>query len=102
MEFKLSKYEQEIIINFNAEDDTATLYSSNPAWIRKMDKLVEQNQEEFEMYRQEKVQGKVVSKAYKFSKSFVTIRSKKTVRTMTEEQRRAQAERMRQLRSKIQ
>lgn len=38
----LSKCEQEVVINFNAEDNTATLYSSNPVWIRKMDKLVEQ------------------------------------------------------------
>ena len=71
----LSKCEQEVVINFNAEDNTATLYSSSPVWIRKMDKPVEQNPEQFKMYRQETVKGKVVSKFYELPKEFVTIRS---------------------------
>ena len=45
MAYSLSRYEQEVIINFNAEEDTATLYTENPAWIRKLDRLVEQNPE---------------------------------------------------------
>ena len=93
----LSRYEQEVIINFNAEDDTATLYSANPVWIRKMDKLVKQNPEQFEMYRQEKLHGEIVSKAYKFPKEFITIRTKKRDGTMSEEQRKAVAERMKRI-----
>ena len=83
----LSKYEQEVIINFNADDNTATLYSSNPVWIRKMDKLVEQNPEQFKMYRQETMKGEIVSKAYVFPKEFVNIRSKKRTCNFTKEQR---------------
>ena len=96
----LSKYEQEVIINFNAEDDTATLYSANPSWMRKMDKLVEKNPDQFKMYQQEKLHGKVVSKAYRFPKSFVSIRSKTRESTLTEEQRLEAAERMKQMREK--
>lgn len=92
----LSKCEQEVVINFNAEDNTATLYSSNPVWIRKMDKLVEQNPEQFKMYRQETVKGKVVSKFYELPKEFVTIRSKKRSCNLTDEQKQERAERMRQ------
>ena len=77
MSYTLNRYEQEVVINFNAEDDQATLYSANPVWIRKMDNLVEQNPEEFEMYRQERLQGQVISKSYRFPKSFLTVRSKK-------------------------
>lgn len=95
----LSKYEQEVILNFNAEDNTATLYSSNPVWIRKMDKLVEQNPEQFKMYRQEKLQGKVVSKAYEFPKEFISIRSKKRTCNFTEEQRAEMSERMKQIKN---
>ena len=36
---KLSRYEQEIVINLNADEDEATVYTANPVWIRKMDKL---------------------------------------------------------------
>ena len=36
---KLSRYEQEIVINFNADEKEATVYTANPVWIRKMDKL---------------------------------------------------------------
>lgn len=36
---KLSRYEQEVVINLNADEDEATVYTANPAWIRKMDKL---------------------------------------------------------------
>ena len=57
MAYSLSRYEQEVIINFNAEEDTATLYTANPAWIRKLDRLVEQNPEQFEIYRKEKMDG---------------------------------------------
>ena len=36
---KLSRYEQEVVIHLNADEDEATVYAANPAWIRKMDKL---------------------------------------------------------------
>ncbi len=36
---KLSRYKQEVVINLNADEDEATVYTANPAWIRKMDKL---------------------------------------------------------------
>ncbi len=35
---KLSRYEQEVVINLNADEDE-TVYTANPVWIRKMDKL---------------------------------------------------------------
>ena len=37
---RLTRYEQETIINFNAEDKTATLYPRDPAVMRKVDALV--------------------------------------------------------------
>lgn len=32
---KLSRYEQEVVINLNADEDEALVYTANPAWIRK-------------------------------------------------------------------
>ena len=37
---KLTRYEQETIINFNAQDQMATLYTRDPAVMRKVDVLV--------------------------------------------------------------
>ena len=83
---------------FYWEEDTATLYTANPQWIRKLDRLVEQNPEQFEMYRQEKMDGRVISKAYRFPKRFITVRSKDKKSGMTEEQKKEAAERLRQRR----
>ena len=41
------KVEQEVMISFNAAEDTAELYTADPVMIRKMDKLVEENPEQF-------------------------------------------------------
>ena len=37
---RLTRYEKETIINFNAGDQTATLYTRDPAIMRKIDALV--------------------------------------------------------------
>ena len=37
---KLTRYEQETIINFNAGDQTATLYTRGPVVMRQLDALV--------------------------------------------------------------
>lgn len=90
---RLTRYEQEVIINFNAEEEHASLYTANPVWIRKMDKLLEQNPDQFRLGRVERVKGEVVSKEYFFPKRFVTIRSRDVKRELTEEQRKEIAER---------
>ena len=91
----LSRYEQEVIINFNAEEEHASLYTANPVWIRKMDKLLKQNPDQFRLGRVERVKGEVVSKEYIFPKRFVSIRSRDIKRVLTEEQRQELAERLR-------
>lgn len=94
---RLTRYEQETIINFNAENDTATLYTADPVQMRKLDKCVEQNPTQFKVIDTQTCQGDVISKTYEFPKKFVTVRKKETVRTMTEEQRKAASERMRKI-----
>lgn len=92
--YSLSSYEREVIINFNAGDDTAELYTADPVWIRKMDKLMEQNPEQFKPGRVETYHGEVIAKRYKFPKRFVTIRSKDVKVTLTEEQKAERVERL--------
>lgn len=92
--YRLSRYEQEVVIGFNAEEDAADLYTADPVWIRKLDRLVEQNPEQFKLVRVETCQGDVVSKRYTFPKRFVSVRSKDVKRELTDEQRAELAERL--------
>ena len=64
----LTRYEQEVVINFNADEDTATVYSANPAWIREMDALVREFPNVFHIKRQTEV-----SKTYEMPKKYVRI-----------------------------
>ena len=64
----LTRYEQEVVINLNADEDMATVYSANPAWIRKMDKLVQEFPDVFILKRQTEI-----SKTYELPKKLVRI-----------------------------
>lgn len=94
----LSRCEQETIINFNAEENTAEIYTADPVWMRKIDKLVEQNPEQFKPGKSEYYEEKVIAKRYTFPKRFITIRSKDKKSTMTDEQKQVAAARMKGLR----
>ena len=88
---KLSRYEQETIINFNAEEQTATLYTRDPAIMRRIDKLVIDYPDTF------KCIGKTdIDKTYEMPKSIVTYRKP---RRLSQEQRQAAAERLKSVKS---
>ncbi len=76
---KLTRYEQETIINFNAGEQTATLYTRDPAVMRKVDALVTEYPDTF------KCVGETdIDKTYEMPKSAVTYRKP---RKLSEEQR---------------
>lgn len=81
----MTRQEQETIISFNAAEDTAELYTADPVYIRKLDKLAEKNPEQFKLGCVEKCQGEIIAKRYIFPKRFLSIRSKE--RRFTDEQR---------------
>ena len=64
----LTRYEQEVVINFNADEDMVTVYSANPSWIRKMDALVREFPAVFRIKRQTDI-----SKTYEVPKRLVRI-----------------------------
>lgn len=83
---KLSRYEQETIINFNAGEEMATVYTRDPAVIRRLDALVI----EFpEVYRC--IGYTDIDKTYEMPKSSVTYRKP---RKLSEEQREQARKRM--------
>ena len=86
---RITRYEQETIINFNAEGKTATLYTRDPAVMRKVDSLVNEYPDTF------KCTGVTdMDKTYEFPKSAVTYRKP---RNISEAHRKAASERMRLL-----
>jgi hypothetical protein len=83
---KLSRYEQETVINFNAGEDTATLYTRDKAVMRKVDALVI----EFpEVYRC--IKATEYDKTYEMPKAYISYRKP---RKLTEEQREQARRRM--------
>ena len=66
---KLTRYEQETIINYNAEDKTATLYTRDPAVMRRIDALVTEYPDIFKC-----IDETDIDKTYEMPKSAVTYR----------------------------
>lgn len=86
---KLCRYEQETIINFNAEDKNATLYTRDPSVMRKVDSLVNDHPDTFRC-----IEETDIDKTYEMPKSAITYRKP---RNITETHRQAARERMRRL-----
>lgn len=71
---KLTRYEQETIINFNAQDQVATLYTRDPAVMRKVDALVIDYPDTFKCIGETDV-----DKTYEMPKSVVTYRKPRRI-----------------------
>ena len=88
---KLTRYEQETIINYNAEDKTATLYTRDPAVMRKVDTLVIDYPDTFKCIGETDI-----DKTYEMPKSVVTFRKP---RNISDEQRERAREAMNRINS---
>ena len=71
---KLSRYEQETIVSYNAGEQTATIYTRDKAVMRKLDTLVANFPDTYKLVKQDEV-----SKTYSFPKSFVSYRKPRAV-----------------------
>ena len=88
----ISKYEQETLINYNNEEKTATVYTADPVIQRKLDKLVEKYPEDYKCTRIENICDGHDGKFYLLSsKKFISFRPPVH---MTDEQKRAAADRL--------
>lgn len=83
---KLSRYEQETVVNYNAGEQTATLYTRDKAVMRKLDTLVANFPDTYKLTGQDEI-----SKTYSFPKSHVSYRKP---RKLSVEQRKQAQERM--------
>ena len=80
---KLSRYEQESILNYNAGERTAILYTRDKVVMRKLDTLVADFPDTYKLTGQDEV-----SKTYSFPKSHVSYRKPRTVSTEQRERAR--------------
>ena len=80
---KLSRYEQETIVSYNAGEQSATIYTRDKAVMRKLDTLVADFPATYELMKQDEV-----SKTYSFPKSFVSYRKPRAVSTEQRERAR--------------
>ena len=83
---KLSRYEQETDVNYNAGEQTATVYTRDKAVMRKLDTLAADFPDTYSLMEQDEV-----SKTYSFPKSYVSYRKP---RKLSEEQRKRAKENM--------
>ena len=80
---KLSRYEQETIVNYNAGEQTATVYTRDKAVMRKLDTLVADFPDTYSLTEQDEV-----SKTYSFPKSYISYRKPRSVSTEQRERAR--------------
>ena len=85
--------EQEICINAMRDEKFATIYASDSTYITKLDKLCKESPDMYSLI-QDTGRGK---KYLLKDKSLISFRAKKKTRTMTDEQKKQAAERMRKI-----
>ena len=88
MGYGLSRYEQEVNINFSADDTVATVYAANPVYIRKLEKLAQEFPEDYKLIKKD-----TVSVTYEVSRRLVSIRKPRPKKELSDEERRVIAER---------
>ena len=82
---KLSRYEQETIINFNAEEKNATLYTRDRKVMKRIDELVSRYPDVYHLDSQTEI-----DKTYSFSKLCIKYLKPRNLSQAQREQKRKQ------------
>ncbi len=90
---KLSRYEQETIINYNAGEADATIYTRDKTVMRRLDKLAAAYPDTYKLTEQDEI-----SKTYLAPKGYISYRKP---RKISEEQREQVRQRMIKINSDI-
>lgn len=89
----LTKYEMETVVNYNAGEQTATVYTRDRVVMRRLDRLVADYPDSYKLLKQTDI-----DKTYSMPKSYVTYRRPRAV---SDEQREQARQRMAKLNSAI-
>lgn len=71
--FSISKAEQEVHINFCADDKNAQLYTTYHVWLKRCDKLVKQFPDVYKVVNEEYLNGEIFSKTYEFPIKYLKL-----------------------------
>lgn len=98
----LSVAEQETSISFMRDSDICMVYTSDSTVITKLDKLAESSKApHWKLKEEHRLQnGELVGKTYVTHKRLISFRADITTRELTEEQKEAAADRMREWQGK--
>ena len=92
--------EMETHITFVRSEKHAVIYTDDPTTMTRLDKLVERSPDMWSVADVDRLDGRVFSKTYRCEdKSLVSFRAAKVKLNLTEEQRAANAERLRTFRN---
>lgn len=90
MDYNLTNFERETIINFNDAEKTASIYTCSQSLIRKLDILCEKYPDQYKLDTMDSV-----SKTYTcFNKKLIAIRAPVKRKELTDEERKILSERM--------
>ena len=79
----LTKYEMETVVNYNAGEQTATVYTRDKSVMRRLDRLVEDYPDSYKLLNQTDI-----DKTYSMPKSYVTYRKPRMLSDKHREQAR--------------
>lgn len=91
--------EQEIVINASRVDDYMTVYTSDNTYLTKLKKLTAANPKDWAVMDIFERNGDITGVKFRAPKCLLSLRTAKTERVMTDEQRAAAAERLKAARS---
>ena len=97
MAVNLTLDEQEIIVSYSGRPDTFRVYTSYPHWMKKLDRYCEENPAQWKRTKEYWNEDRRVAASYEADRDLFTLRMKK--RQVSEEQRKAAAERLAQYRA---
>lgn len=87
----LTKYEMETVVNYNAAEQTATVYTRDKAVMRRLDRLVSDYPDTYKLINQTNI-----DKTYSMPKTYVNYRKP---RVLSDKQREQARQRMKKLNS---
>ena len=89
----LTRYEMETVVNYNAGEQTATVYTRDKSVMRRLDRLVADYPDSYKLLNQTNI-----DKTYSMPKLYVTYRKPRAV---SDEQREQARQRMAKLNSAV-
>ncbi len=93
----LESFEREVAIGWDDSTKTAQVTALSKSIIKKLDKLCQEHPNAYKVLREIVVDGVIEGKEYNCPKRLINFRAPTAKRELTEEQRKAAAERMKKV-----